>query len=129
MILRTLSPTPELLSLNTVLLPHPISSRFLPGKHAQDEPHPCGDRGFNCSELGNGAFCDEYWEGPNQGITNFDNIGLAMLTVFQCITMEGWTDVLYNVSTGGFRSLRLCFFAACESGSSFVACIAISRNS
>lgn len=21
-----------------------------------------------------------------------------MLTVFQCITMEGWTDILYNVS-------------------------------
>jgi hypothetical protein len=23
-----------------------------------------------------------------------------MLTVFQCITMEGWTDVLYSVSIG-----------------------------
>jgi voltage-dependent calcium channel L type alpha-1D len=36
--------------------------------------------------------------GPNNGITNFDNIGLAMLTVFQCITMEAWTDVMYYVS-------------------------------
>ncbi|RNA40623.1 Voltage-dependent non-L-type calcium channel alpha-1 subunit -like protein [Brachionus plicatilis] len=35
------------------------------------------------------------WEGPNYGITSFDNIGYAMLTVFQCITMEGWTDILY----------------------------------
>ncbi|PAA80300.1 hypothetical protein BOX15_Mlig002274g1 [Macrostomum lignano] len=44
----------------------------------------------------------ERWPGPNSGITNFDNIGLAMLTVFQCITMEGWTDVMYYVtdSTG-----------------------------
>ena len=42
--------------------------------------------------------CDEYWNGPNNGITNFDNFGLAMLTVFQCITMEGWTDVMYDVS-------------------------------
>jgi hypothetical protein len=25
----------------------------------------------------------EKWEGPNSGITSFDNIGLAMLTVFQ----------------------------------------------
>uniref|UniRef100_A0A1I8JEW8 Voltage-dependent L-type calcium channel subunit alpha n=1 Tax=Macrostomum lignano TaxID=282301 RepID=A0A1I8JEW8_9PLAT len=40
----------------------------------------------------------ERWEGPNSGITNFDNIGLAMLTVFQCITMEGWTDVMYYVT-------------------------------
>jgi voltage-dependent calcium channel L type alpha-1D len=40
----------------------------------------------------------EYWEGPNSGITNFDNFILAMLTVFQCITLEGWTEVLYWVS-------------------------------
>lgn len=37
------------------------------------------------------------WEGPNHGITSFDNIGYAMLTVFQCITMEGWTNILYLV--------------------------------
>ncbi|XP_060853575.1 voltage-dependent calcium channel type A subunit alpha-1 isoform X4 [Rhopalosiphum padi] len=50
----------------------------------------------------NAYFCDnttstciENWEGPNYGITSFDNIGLAMLTVFQCITMEGWTTILY----------------------------------
>ncbi|KAG8231647.1 hypothetical protein J437_LFUL011489 [Ladona fulva] len=39
--------------------------------------------------------CLEDWEGPNFGITSFDNIGFAMLTVFQCITMEGWTAILY----------------------------------
>uniref|UniRef100_A0A1S4GFB5 Voltage-dependent calcium channel type A subunit alpha-1 n=1 Tax=Anopheles gambiae TaxID=7165 RepID=A0A1S4GFB5_ANOGA len=39
--------------------------------------------------------CIEQWEGPNFGITSFDNIGFAMLTVFQCITMEGWTAILY----------------------------------
>lgn len=38
------------------------------------------------------------WAGPNDGITNFDNFGLAMLTVFQCITLEGWADVLYWVT-------------------------------
>ncbi|TGZ59092.1 hypothetical protein CRM22_009264 [Opisthorchis felineus] len=47
---------------------------------------------FNCPA---GFTCKGYWEGPNYGITSFDNIGYAMLTVFQCITMEGWTDVLY----------------------------------
>ena len=25
-------------------------------------------------------------------------MGLAALTVFQCITLEGWTDVMYYVS-------------------------------
>ncbi|XP_072765463.1 voltage-dependent calcium channel type A subunit alpha-1 isoform X2 [Anoplolepis gracilipes] len=43
----------------------------------------------------NVSTCTEYWEGPNSGITSFDNIGFAMLTVFQCITMEGWTAILY----------------------------------
>lgn len=45
----------------------------------------------------NTSVCLEIWEGPNSGITSFDNIGLAMLTVFQCITMEGWTNILYYV--------------------------------
>ncbi|XP_034935065.1 muscle calcium channel subunit alpha-1 isoform X9 [Chelonus insularis] len=63
-----------------------------------DDPHPCGDSGFQCSSLGDEYYCSrQYWEGPNHGITNFDNFGLAMLTVFQCITLEGWTDVLYDI--------------------------------
>ena len=45
------------------------------------------------------AVCEEKWAGPNSGITSFDNIGFAMLTVFQCVTMEGWTNILYWVST------------------------------
>ncbi len=44
------------------------------------------------------SICLEKWEGPNYGITSFDNIGYAMLTVFQCVTMEGWTQILYWVS-------------------------------
>ncbi|XP_076009435.1 voltage-dependent R-type calcium channel subunit alpha-1E [Genypterus blacodes] len=40
--------------------------------------------------------CSDTWIGPNDGITQFDNILFALLTVFQCITMEGWTTVLYN---------------------------------
>ena len=31
----------------------------------------------------NVSVCLEKWAGPNAGITSFDNIGLAMLTVFQ----------------------------------------------
>ena len=41
--------------------------------------------------------CLEKWEGPNHGITSFDNIAFAMLTVFQCVTLEGWTEILYWV--------------------------------
>jgi len=52
--------------------------------------------GFACPS--NVSECKSYWEGPKWGIVGFDNIGFAMLTVFQCITMEGWTTVLYYVS-------------------------------
>ena len=68
---------------------------------SSDSPVPCtstvGGGGYHCN-LENNEICKQPWEGPNSGITNFDNIGLACLTVFQCVTLEGWTDVLYNVS-------------------------------
>uniref|UniRef100_T1IPE0 Voltage-dependent L-type calcium channel subunit alpha n=1 Tax=Strigamia maritima TaxID=126957 RepID=T1IPE0_STRMM len=59
-----------------------------------DEPKPCGGL-FKCDP---GWKCEKRWEGPNNGITNFDNFGLAMLTVFQCVSMEGWTDVMYDIN-------------------------------
>ncbi|KAG7260275.1 hypothetical protein CRUP_021183 [Coryphaenoides rupestris] len=52
---------------------------------------PCGVR--QCPDQ---YSCTDNWIGPNDGITQFDNILFALLTVFQCITMEGWTTVLYN---------------------------------
>lgn len=64
-----------------------------------DPPHPCGVQG--CPP---GYECRE-WIGPNDGITQFDNILFAVLTVFQCITMEGWTTVLYNVSDAALGGL------------------------
>lgn len=47
----------------------------------EEEAHPCGDQGFDCSVIGAEWKCQGGWEGPNYGITNFDNFGLAMLTV------------------------------------------------
>ena len=58
-----------------------------PGKGGR----PCGS-GLNCTSK------ESVWSGPNKGISTFDNIFLSMLTVFQCITMEGWTDIMYHVS-------------------------------
>lgn len=70
------------------------------------DPHPCSNTtgvGYDCALLD--MVCLEKWEGPNAGITNFDNFGLAMLTVFQCVTLEGWTDVLYQVRSTGSNPL------------------------
>ena len=42
--------------------------------------------------------CRANWEGPFYGIINFDNFPVSMLSVFQCITTEGWTTMLYKVN-------------------------------
>lgn len=68
-----------------------------------DNPTPCNADNETLAPYGahvctyDKSTCLEKWEGPNRGITSFDNIGFAMLTVFQCITMEGWTAILYWV--------------------------------
>uniref|UniRef100_UPI00358F1DA9 voltage-dependent N-type calcium channel subunit alpha-1B-like n=1 Tax=Myxine glutinosa TaxID=7769 RepID=UPI00358F1DA9 len=59
-----------------------------------EENDVCGVR--RCPE---GFDCRGGYPGPNYGITQFDNVFFAVLTVFQCITMEGWTDVLYYTNS------------------------------
>ena len=50
---------------------------------------PCGE-GYQCDSRPGSEHlvCREYVDGPNFGITNFDNFFVSMLTVFQCITLE-----------------------------------------
>ena len=67
---------------------------------------------------------------PNYGITHFDNIAHSWLTIFQCITLEGWTPIMYHamdavtgwsviyfvllVFTGGFFLLNLALAVITE---------------
>ncbi|KAM5179969.1 voltage-dependent L-type calcium channel subunit alpha-1S [Mantella aurantiaca] len=67
-------------------------------KVEQEKAAPCSSIGQGRQCLINGSECRGWWPGPNDGITHFDNFGFAMLTVYQCITMEGWTEVLYWVN-------------------------------
>jgi hypothetical protein len=46
-----------------------------------DDPSKAPAGAYTCKA--NVSICLEKWEGPNFGITSFDNIGFAMLTVFQ----------------------------------------------
>ena len=67
------------------------------------------DPGKACDHLINGSFfvhghqcfgdeiCSRYVAGVNYGITSYDNIFLSILTVFQCVTTEGWSDIMYYV--------------------------------
>uniref|UniRef100_A0A6Q2YBA0 Voltage-dependent L-type calcium channel subunit alpha n=1 Tax=Esox lucius TaxID=8010 RepID=A0A6Q2YBA0_ESOLU len=88
---------------------------------AEDEPAPCAISGHGRQCPINGTECKEGWHGPNNGITNFDNFLFAMLTVFQCITMEGWTDVLYWVNDAmGMGTPSVYFVSLIILGSFFV---------
>lgn len=76
------------------------------------KPFPCSQKNFSGAYIcpinttceGTQFDGTELWIGPNYGITSFDNIAFAMLTVFQCITMEGWTTIMYYVSITTFSS-------------------------
>uniref|UniRef100_A0A3Q3NP68 Voltage-dependent L-type calcium channel subunit alpha n=1 Tax=Mastacembelus armatus TaxID=205130 RepID=A0A3Q3NP68_9TELE len=87
----------------------------------EDDPSPCAFAGNGRFCEGNGTECRGKWEGPNGGITNFDNIFFAMLTVFQCITMEGWTDVLYWMNDAiGYEIPWIYFVSLVIFGSFFI---------
>merc|ERR1719300_1310004 len=73
-----------------------------------EDPTPCGGI-FHCPE---GFECRGEWEGPQWGITCFDNFGQAMLTVFQCITLEGWTDMLYWIHDSQGSTWQFIYFVS-----------------
>ncbi|XP_067284316.1 voltage-dependent L-type calcium channel subunit alpha-1C isoform X5 [Pseudorasbora parva] len=93
------------------------------GPISEEKPAPCAPssaHGRHCTPA-NITQCMMGWEGPNDGITNFDNFAFAMLTVFQCITMEGWTDVLYWMQDAmGYELPWVYFVSLVIFGSFFV---------
>lgn len=46
------------------------------------------------------------------GINNFDNLFESMITIFQVITMEGWTDIMYMIMDTNGNPLTVPFFCA-----------------
>ena len=55
---------------------------------------------------------DLYRSEFNYGFTNFDDIFAAFLTIFQCITMEGWTPIMYMVSDALNKPASVTYFFA-----------------
>jgi hypothetical protein len=55
-----------------------------------------GGAGWACPPAASGlpGVCTPFGN-PNAGVTSFDNILWAWLTIFQVVSQEGWTDVLY----------------------------------
>nr|QQY02566.1 voltage-dependent L-type calcium channel subunit alpha-1F [Cryptocotyle lingua] len=77
-----------------------------PNYEMMKNPRPCTNEsshmGYKCSELGSNFQCLDYapkrFAGPESGIISFDNFLLSMLTVFVCVTMEGWTETGYKIT-------------------------------
>ena len=85
---------------------------------------------FVCSKDGSGNFeCPEgrYCRSPldaglgleiddlqndeliDYGITVFDNLGIGLITVFQMITLEGWTKIMYNLMDSNISWMAVIF--------------------
>ena len=69
-----------------------------------DEEAICQPEFDQCEE---GTYCSntdplsgELNPNPAYDILGFDSFGSAMLTVFVCTTLEGWTDVMYMIQDG-----------------------------
>lgn len=50
------------------------------------------DGGRTCPD---GYVCRASPSAPNYGFTSFDSVRLAYLTIFQCMTQQGWSDIMY----------------------------------
>jgi len=47
---------------------------------------------------------------PAYGVTSFDDIGHAFLSIFVAITLEGWVDVMYNIQDAYSDPVSTIFF-------------------
>lgn len=61
------------------------------------------DPALDCVKVGN----------PISGTYSFDNILLSMMNIFQMITLEGWTDMMYIVRDAEQTTMYDSFFVAC----------------
>lgn len=53
--------------------------------------------------------CGKYLDNPNYGVTSFDDILHSLLTVFQCVTLEGWSSIL-NMLQVSFSEWVILYF-------------------
>eukprot|EP00899_Mesostigma_viride_P019380 jgi/Mesvir1/27443/Mv07229-RA.2 len=83
-------------------------------------------KGYTCPAIGGVQLaCFDGHENPNYGITNFDNILYAWLTIFQCISMEGWTDIMYLTQDATNSWVFLYFVVLIIFGSFFAVNLAL----
>ena len=59
-----------------------------------------------------GEECRLYGTNPVYGTVSFDTIGWAWMTLFQCITMEGWVDVMYMEMSTLNTTVSIVYFVS-----------------
>jgi len=103
------------------------ASRLCGGRYMCESGETCGGHEFDINEglrpfsgsRSKGAYpwCDSNYEkhggvkmSPEYDFIHFDNIFAAFLVVFQCMTMEGWTPIMYAVQDGLSLYLGTIYF-------------------
>ncbi|EEH58460.1 voltage-gated ion channel superfamily [Micromonas pusilla CCMP1545] len=87
--------------------------------------HGDSNTGTSCDA---GSYCIEETNKdnlPNFGLTTFNHIGWAWLTIFQSISMEGWTTIMYRVMDAVSRWAWVYFVSLIIIGSFFAVNLAL----
>ena len=53
-----------------------------------------------CAMTGEDTASCSFKDNPNYGITSFDSLVWAMISLFQAISLEGWVDMMYQLMDG-----------------------------
>lgn len=48
----------------------------------------------------------------NYGITGFDHLGQALISIFQAITLEGWVLMMYNLMDSNLTLMAVIYFCS-----------------
>mmetsp|Transcript_3541 Transcript_3541/g.12709 ORF Transcript_3541/g.12709 Transcript_3541/m.12709 type:complete len:1714 (-) Transcript_3541:989-6130(-) len=83
--------------------------------------HSKAASGRTCPE---GLWCTQ-GQNPNFNISSFDTILWAWLTIFQCISLEGWTDIMYMIQDGVSPAVWIYFVIMIIFGSFFAVNLAL----
>ena len=67
-----------------------------------------------------GEACRYFGYNPFNGTVSFDDLGGALLTTFQCMTLEGWSEVMYMLMEAWSPWSSLYFLALILFGSFYV---------
>ena len=62
----------------------------------------------------------EYWGNPISDTYSFDNIMKSVMNIFEMITLEGWTDMMYIVRDAENTLVYDLFFLSCVIVGNFI---------